>query len=95
MKKEIIFRNSVVTVERTKTAAILQISPADTDKLAILADTINNSECITVITILPSRGKVLFTVERSTENSEIMDVVCNAISHVYDVDTTICHTGIH
>ena len=91
MKREITFRNSVATVERSKTAALLQVSTTEADKLAILADAINESECITVITILPPRGKVVFTVEKSTTNSEVIDIVCDAISRVLDADTSVSY----
>ena len=91
MKKEITFRNSVAIVERSKTVALLQVLSAETDKLAILADAINESECITVITILPPRGKVVFTVEKSTPNSEVIDIVCDAISRVFDADTSVSY----
>jgi hypothetical protein len=91
MKIEITFRNSVATVERSKTAALLQVASTEADKLAILADAINESECITVITILPTCGKVVFTVEKSTTNSEIIDIVCDAISRVFDADTSVSY----
>lgn len=89
MKREITFSNSVATVERSKSAALLQLSPIQVDKLAILADTINEADGITVITILPSRGKVVFTVEKSITNGEVIDVICEAIGKVYDADTSV------
>lgn len=91
MKREITFSNSVATVERSKSSALLQLSPTQIDKLAILADMINESEGINVITILPPRGKVVFTVEKSISNSEVIDIVCDAISRVYDVDTSVSY----
>lgn len=91
MKREITFSNSVATVERSKSAALLQLSPNQVDKLAILADVINESDGITVITILPPRGKVVFTVEKSITNSEVIDVVCEAISRVFDADTSVSY----
>ena len=91
MKREITLRNSVAIVERSKTAALLQVSSTKADKLTILADAINQSECIKVIAILPPRGKVVFTVEKSTTNSEIIDIICDAISQVFDADTSVSY----
>lgn len=91
MKREITFRNSVATVERLKTAAKLQVSSTEADKLAILADAINESECITVFKISPPRGTVIFNVEKSTTNSEVIDIVCDAISRVFDADTSVSY----
>lgn len=91
MKREITFSNSVATIERSKSAATLQFLSFQEDKLAILADAINESECITVITILPPGGKVVFTVEKSTTNSEVIDIICEAISRVFDTDTSVSY----
>lgn len=91
MKREITFRNSVATVERLKTFAKLQVSSTEAEKLAILADTINESDCVAVFKISPLRGTVLFNVEKSTTNSEVIDIVCDAISRVFDADTSVSY----
>lgn len=57
--------------------------------LAELADAINEAENIDVHTILPTRGKIAFTIEKGASNAELIDTVCDAIAAVFDTDTVV------
>lgn len=89
MKREITFCDQTAIVERSKTACLLEMSSASSDNLAILADAINESEGITVIAVYMNRCKVQFLADRSVSNTEVVDIVCDAIGRVFDCDTRV------
>lgn len=57
--------------------------------LAELADALNEAENIDVHAILPTRGKIAFTIGKGASNAEIIDIVCDAIAAVFDADTIV------
>lgn len=94
MKKIITFGHNTAVLERSKSAASIAITPIPGNTpfpslIAELADKLNESEIIDVFHILPGRGKIVFTVERRATNADVIDVVCDAITCVYDTDTTV------
>lgn len=94
MKKIITFGRRTAILERSKMAATLQIVPDQTNTpfpmpLAQLADAINEAENIDVHAILPTRGKIAFTVEKDASNTEIIGTVCDAIAAVFDTDSLV------
>lgn len=89
MKREITFGDQIAMVERSKTAAMLEIPRANSDSLAILADAIDENYGITVIAFYPNKGKVQFIVDRTVSNTEVIDMICDAIGRVFDCDTRV------
>lgn len=73
-----------------KTAASLEITTlaAATPlnmQLAELADAMNEAKSINVHTILPARGKIIFTTEKGASNSDVICTVCDAITRVFNI----------
>lgn len=89
MKREITFSYYAAIIERAKTAATLQIKSVRADLLAHLADAIDASEGITVLAILPSCGKIAFIVKKAMTDSEVTNIVCEAINRVFNADTSV------
>lgn len=94
MKKNITFGHNTAVLERSKSAASIVITPIPVNTplpsmIAELADKLNESEIVDVFHILPYRGKIVFTVEGSATNADIIDVVCDAVTCVYGTDTTV------
>lgn len=94
MKKIISFNDGVAILERSKTAATLEVRAANITgplpmSLAQIADAINEAENIDVHLILPSRGKIAFTASKGMSNTELLDTICDAIAGVLDTDTVV------
>lgn len=89
MKREITFGNQIAMVERSKTAAMLEIPRANSDSLAILSDAIDENDGITVIAFYPNKGKVQIIADRTVSNTEVIDMICDAIGRVFDCDTRV------
>lgn len=90
MKKIITFGQNIATLERSKTAASLEITTlaAATPlnmRFAELADAMNEAKSINVHTILPARGKIIFTTEKGASNSDVICTVCDAITRVISI----------
>lgn len=90
MKKNITFGQNIATLERSKMAAYLEITTlaAATPlnmQLAELADAMNEAKSINVHTILPARGKIIFTTEKGASNSDVICTVCDAITRVFNI----------
>lgn len=94
MKKIISFGNNTAVLERQGSSAIITITPIPANTffptpVALLADELNEFDWVDVIQILPTRGKIVFMVEKGATNADIIDVVCNAITSVYDIDAVV------
>lgn len=94
MKKIITFGHNTAVLERSKSAASITVTPIPGNtplptQIAELADKLNESDIVDVFHILPGRGKICFTVEKSATNADVIDVVCDAVTCVYDTDTTV------
>lgn len=88
MKKIITFGQHSAILERSKSAALLEVKPAPA-QLSELADAINEADYLDVTAIFPGRGKIAFVVENSTANAAIICAVCDAIAGVFDTDTVV------
>lgn len=70
-------------------AATVKLSAKENDRIAELADAIDEAQCVDVKAVLFDAGKIIFVVEKGTTNAEVIDVVCDAITRVYDTDTVV------
>lgn len=96
MKQTIKFGQRTAILERSKTVAILEITPNLPAiplpmSLAELADAISETENVDVHTILPGRSKIAFTVGKGISNTKLIDTIRDAISVVFDTDTVVCN----
>ena len=89
MKKNISFASYGVTLERSKTAATIKITPIVPIEWMALADKIDQDSHITVTAVLVDAAKIAFIVDRSMTNNELLDVICDSITAVFDADTMI------
>lgn len=88
MRKIITFGQYTAILERSNAAALLEVTPSSA-KLTQLADKIDYTDNIEVHAVLPARGKIAFTVDKETSTVELLDIVCDAITRVFDTDTVI------
>ncbi len=89
MKREITFSCYSAIIERSKTAATLQLKSVQADQLAHIADAIDTPEGFTVLAILPQRGKIACRVNKAMTDSEIISIVCKAIERIFDTETSV------
>lgn len=94
MKKTITFGQNTALLERSKSAMLITISPIKANtpfpsKIAQLADTLNEANIIEVVRIMPNSGKLVCTAEKGINFTDIIEIVCDAITYVYHADTTI------
>lgn len=85
MRKIITFGQYTAILERSNTAGLLEVTPSPA-KLTQLADAIDYADNIDVHSVLPARGKIAFTVDKETSTVELLDIVCDAITRVFDTD---------
>lgn len=96
MKRIISFGNNTAVLERQKNSATITITPipaytSSPTQVALLADELNESDMVDVTQILPTCGKILFVVEKSVTAADIIDVVCCALTSVYDIDAIVAN----
>lgn len=94
MKKFITFGHSTAILEHSKSAASITVTPVPGNtslptQIAELADKLNESDIVDVSHIFPDRGKIVFTVERSATNANVIEVVCDALTCVFETDTIV------
>ena len=94
MKKTITFSNNTAVLERTGSTATIVITtiPENTPfptEIAQLADRLNEFDFIYVMQIFPRRGKIVFTVDKAAPNADVINVVCDCITCVYNTDTVV------
>lgn len=94
MKKIITFGQHNATLKRIKSAATLQLNtiPASARlfmPLAKLADALNAVEIFDVVTILPGKGKIFFSVRNGATNTDVIDAICSVITEVFCTDTVV------
>lgn len=92
MKKYIKFGAHVVNIYRSgshHTASIISAYGSNRiGRLANIADELDSHDQIEVTGIYPMAGVVIFYVGNMT-NTELLDAVCDAISHVYNTDVVV------
>lgn len=99
MKKFITFGHHNATLERVKSTATLQLNtiPANIPlymPLAELADAMNQVDFFNIVSILPGKGKIVFTVSKGATNSDVIDATCNVIDEVFDTNPVVSNERI-
>lgn len=88
MKRQIKYNNGVATLSVSGQAAKLEFN-ARIDKMALLADAINDAAWAKVHHVLFNSGRILFSLSPKTKNSEIVEHVCDAITQVFNSEVSI------
>ena len=94
MKKIITFGNNKAILElrgsiATIVIAKLQVNTPFPPEIAQLADRLNESELIDVRRIFPGRGKIDFIINADATNADIVNVVLECITCIYNTDTIL------
>ena len=94
MNRIIEFKGGTVYVERRKSAGIVRVDPCRTSELVELADCINETGRIAVVTVMPPEGQIMMVLDNKISNGDIIDAVCDAVGKVYDSDCTVKYAKI-
>ena len=88
MKREIRSENGLSALLETRYDAA-DITVYSFDYVANMADMINESDCVDVLGLERKSFGFVISLHFSCSKAELTEMVCEAISEVYDVDTFV------